>query len=351
MNVYDIFGSGRRAAVTESKIEVVHEYVNEDFSGLMFGANNEDIAGPGGSDNNDSTSPIHGFDEGLGAYDNDQGVKHTRGSLLAKLEALPRGSDDFEWNRQRAIQHLKQGDTLRAKYYMMLMKRGEPGVAEGKIQYGVLDNDNVNLIIDKSVNKPDGIYSFRGILFRVKGGKVTHYAADGKILQAMGRVNTQIGSYDSSTQAKSILKSIKQGVAEGRVLHRDLKSWTDDAKSQGLNVIKPKNDLEWTHHATDKTGKVCGKFCTTNVPQNSRGFIHKQGLAEMDGDEVDYDDKYQAMVKRVGQKAREQQRHEPVDLVKLAQRLRQADKTTDTTDEDVMESRLYAMRKAGYDIL
>ena len=227
----------------------------------------------------------------------------------------------------------------------------EQGVAEGKIQYGVLDNDNVNLIIDKSVNKPDGIYSFRGILFRVKGGKVTHYAANGKILQAMGRVNTQIGSYDSSTQAKSILKSIKQGVAEGRVLHRDLKSWTDDAKSQGLNVIKPKNDLEWTHHATDKTGKVCGKFCTTNVPQNSRGFIHKQGLAEMDDDEVDYDDKYQAMVKRVGQKAREQQRHEPVDLVKLAQRLRQADKTTDTTDEDVMESRLYAMRKAGYDIL
>ena len=63
MNVYDIFGSGRRAAVTESKIEVVHEYVNEDFSGLMFGANNEDIAGPGGSDNNDSTSPIHGFGE------------------------------------------------------------------------------------------------------------------------------------------------------------------------------------------------------------------------------------------------------------------------------------------------
>lgn len=71
--------------------------------------------------------------EGLGAYDDDKGVKHTRGSLLAKLEALPRGSDDFEWNRNRAIQHLKQGDTLRAKYYMMLMKRGEQGVAEGDV--------------------------------------------------------------------------------------------------------------------------------------------------------------------------------------------------------------------------
>lgn len=82
----------------------------------------------------DSTSPVGGggasVEEGLGAYDNDQGVKHTRGSLVAKLEALPRGSDDFEWNRQRAIQHLKQGNMIRAKYYMMLMKRGEQGVAE-----------------------------------------------------------------------------------------------------------------------------------------------------------------------------------------------------------------------------
>jgi hypothetical protein len=88
------------------------------------------------------------------------------------------------------------------------------GVAEGKIQIGVLDNDNVNLIIDKSESKPDGIYSFRGILFKVKGGKVTHYATNGKILQAMGRVNTRIGSYDSSSRAKSILKGIEEGVAE-----------------------------------------------------------------------------------------------------------------------------------------
>ena len=82
----------------------------------------------------DSTSPVGGggasVEEGLGAYDNDQGVKHTRGSLVAKLEALPRGSDDFEWNRQRAIQHLKQGNMVRAKYYMMLMKRGA-SVEEG----------------------------------------------------------------------------------------------------------------------------------------------------------------------------------------------------------------------------
>jgi hypothetical protein len=59
-----------------------------------------------------------------GSYDNDPGINHTRGSLVAKLEALPKGSDDFEWNRIQAIHHLKQGNMLRAKYYMSLMKRG-----------------------------------------------------------------------------------------------------------------------------------------------------------------------------------------------------------------------------------
>ena len=68
-----------------------------------------------------------------GSYDNDTGITHTRGSLVAKLEALPKGSDDFEWNRIQAIHHLKQGNMLRAKYYMALMKRGEQGVAEDRL--------------------------------------------------------------------------------------------------------------------------------------------------------------------------------------------------------------------------
>ncbi len=93
---------------------------------------------------------------------------------------------------------------------------GASDVTEGQIQYGVLDHANVNLIIDKSESKPDGIYSFRGILFKVKGGKVTHYATDGKILQAMGRFNTQIGSYATNAEAKTILKGIKEDVDENQ---------------------------------------------------------------------------------------------------------------------------------------
>jgi hypothetical protein len=93
----------------------------------------------------------------------------------------------------------------------------EQDVAENKIQYGVLDNDNVNLIIDKAQAKPDGIYSLRGIMFKVKNGGVTHWAVDGKILQGMGRFNTQVGSYEPgrNSQARAMLKSIKETAVLG----------------------------------------------------------------------------------------------------------------------------------------
>jgi len=89
-------------------------------------------------------------------------------------------------------------------------------VTESSIQYNELNQDNKNLIIDRARDKADGIYSFRGIMFRVRNGKVTHWAVDGKILQAMGHFNTQVGSYEPgrSSQAKVMLKSIKEGVTE-----------------------------------------------------------------------------------------------------------------------------------------
>ena len=80
---------------------------------------------------------------------------------------------------------------------------------ENKIVYGVLTRDNANLIIGKAEGKADGIYSFRGIMFRVRDGKVTHYAGAGKILAGYGAVVSQVGSYDCAPEAKTILKSIK----------------------------------------------------------------------------------------------------------------------------------------------
>lgn len=82
-------------------------------------------------------------------------------------------------------------------------------IMESKIRYGVLTRDNTNLIIDKAQGKSDGIYSFRGIMFRVKKGKVTHYAASGKIYAGHGFAVSQIGSYDTDKEARTQLKSIK----------------------------------------------------------------------------------------------------------------------------------------------
>jgi FMN phosphatase YigB (HAD superfamily) len=82
-------------------------------------------------------------------------------------------------------------------------------ITESKIQYGTLTRDNMNLIIDKSQSKADGIYSFRGILFRVQDGKVTHYASGGKIYAGFGVFLSQIGSYDTNAEARTELKSIQ----------------------------------------------------------------------------------------------------------------------------------------------
>ena len=87
---------------------------------------------------------------------------------------------------------------------------------------------------------------------------------------------------------------------------------------------------------------------TTN---DSTSPIHGYGEGRED-DEADYDDEYQAMVDRVRAKAKEQEKRKPVDIDALARRLRAADTERGIDmDEDIMESRLYQMRKAGYDIL
>jgi hypothetical protein len=163
-------------------------------------------------------------------------------------------------------------------------KYKEQGVAEGKIQYGVLDNDNVNLIIDKSESKPDGIYRFRGILFKVKGGKVTHYAIDGKILQAMGRFNTQIGSYDSSSQAKSILKGIKEGVAEGlsdivKGIKRKVAGKTDPKEVAHTYARIARRDIEDANKLNNQAAYDARDKSTKRWEKVNK-VVNKEGVAE-----------------------------------------------------------------------
>lgn len=113
------------------------------------------------------------------------------------------------------------------------------------------------------------------------------------------------------------------------------------------------NQMGVTIGVEDQDGDAFGYFDpqTQNEGITSPGGSdNNDSTSPIHGNEADYDDNYQSMVARVGQKAREQERKKPVDLAKLAHRLRQADKT-EITDEDIMESRLYAMKRAGYDIL
>ena len=189
------------------------------------------------------------------------------------------------------------------------------GVAEGSDSYTV-------------ANDPDkpGMHSYREVGHAVQSGHsdAAKIYKNNKFLGTVGDVRKQ-GVAEAPHDQEATQKIFKSHDPES------IKQWVSDAESQGWAVKSSR---------TLPSGQI--KVI----------MVKRQGVAEAPhDDEVDYDDKYQAMVKRVGQKAREQQRHEPVDLVKLAQRLRQADKTTDTTDEDVMESRLSAMKRAGYDIL
>jgi hypothetical protein len=77
-----------------------------------------------------------------------------------------------------------------------------------KIRYGELTRDNTNAIIDKAKAKADGVYSFRGILYRVKNGKVPFYACKSVIYGASGSLVYAMAGYDSEKMARVQLKQL-----------------------------------------------------------------------------------------------------------------------------------------------
>lgn len=69
--------------------------------------------------------------------------------------------------------------------------------------------ENLNLLADKAKNKKDGVYLFRGLVYRVKANHVTHFAYRGEILQRAGNFNVSVGAYDGYEHtAKSLLKKL-----------------------------------------------------------------------------------------------------------------------------------------------
>lgn len=79
------------------------------------------------------------------------------------------------------------------------------------IQYG-LTMDNQNFINQKAATKKDGCYAIRGVAYRVRNGRVTHFAADGEIITQHGHFNVvagKVGSFDCAA-ALDAIKLIKE---------------------------------------------------------------------------------------------------------------------------------------------
>ena len=81
------------------------------------------------------------------------------------------------------------------------------------MEYNRLNIENQNAINAKAKTKADGIYTFRGIDYKVKDGRVVGYAVQvpgqrGEIIQSYGAFNTVVGYYDTAEQKKQNLKKV-----------------------------------------------------------------------------------------------------------------------------------------------
>jgi hypothetical protein len=73
------------------------------------------------------------------------------------------------------------------------------------IEYG-LNMINQNLIVEKARTKKDGVYRFRGIVYRVKNNKVTHVSDADVILECYGHFNVQVARVPSDERVQDYMK-------------------------------------------------------------------------------------------------------------------------------------------------
>lgn len=76
------------------------------------------------------------------------------------------------------------------------------------VRYGPTP-ENLNAIHDRAKGRRDGVYSFRGMKYRVKAGRFTHFAYNGVILERAGNFNVEIGTHTGySDGAKKALTQL-----------------------------------------------------------------------------------------------------------------------------------------------
>ena len=75
--------------------------------------------------------------------------------------------------------------------------------------YDGLTIDNCNFIKEKALTKKDGVYTIRGIIYRVYDKRVTHYAYWNEIFLNVGFAITKVGEYTTKDEVKKKLKQLE----------------------------------------------------------------------------------------------------------------------------------------------
>jgi len=73
------------------------------------------------------------------------------------------------------------------------------------VEYNVLNKENRQDISKRATTKKDGVYTLRGIYYRVRDGQVTHYACAGDVIKPCGHFDVCIGQYDYMAHGHSQL--------------------------------------------------------------------------------------------------------------------------------------------------
>ncbi|CAB4241344.1 hypothetical protein UFOVP67_55 [uncultured Caudovirales phage] len=76
------------------------------------------------------------------------------------------------------------------------------------IKYNQLNLENLELIAAKAKVKDNGVYTLRGIIYRVKDKVVTHYASAGEICEVCYGFLALVGNYDTRDEAIRKMKGI-----------------------------------------------------------------------------------------------------------------------------------------------
>lgn len=71
-----------------------------------------------------------------------------------------------------------------------------------------MTRDTQRDILQRAQTKTDGVYSFRGVTYRVKNGAVTHFAYDHQILVNGGVFVVPVGTYEYQHTLKTLLKTL-----------------------------------------------------------------------------------------------------------------------------------------------